>query len=33
MHQPIRAFDKTGQHQHIEHKLPDVLPDHCDGGQ
>ena len=33
MHQPVRAFDKTGQHQHIEHKLPDVLPDHRDGGQ
>ena len=33
MHQPVRAFDKTGQHQHIEHELTDVLSDHCDGGQ
>ena len=33
MHQPVRTFDKTGQHQHIEHELSDVLPDHRDGGQ
>ena len=33
MHQPVRALDKASQHQHIEHELSDVLPDHRDGGQ
>ena len=33
MYQTVLHLYQTGQHQHIEHKLPDVLPDHCDGGQ
>jgi hypothetical protein len=33
MYQPVRPLDKPGQHQHIEHELSEVLPDHRDGGQ
>ena len=33
MYQPVRAFYQSGQNQHIEHELADVLPDHRDGGQ